>query len=54
MKVILHKVSFNRSLFRKEYRKSLSWLSDNERTELRSWVRAQRLLPVGKPVSENL
>jgi hypothetical protein len=38
-KAILQKVSFNRKLFLKEYRKSHSWLSASEIGELRSWVR---------------
>jgi len=43
-KVILDKVSFDRSLFRKEYRKSLRVLSDDEGRALRSWVRDQQNL----------
>jgi hypothetical protein len=42
VKIVLSKVSFDRRLFRKEYRKSLSWLSHNEINELRSWLRQQR------------
>jgi hypothetical protein len=40
-KTILSKVSFNRNLFRKEYRKSLNWLSQAEAEELRGWLRQQ-------------
>lgn len=43
MKVILSKVSFDRRLFRKEYKKSLSWLSSNEAMELKDWLRQQRM-----------
>lgn len=45
MKIILRKVSFNRSLFRKEYRKSLTRLTKPEASELKKWLREQRVLP---------
>lgn len=39
-KIILEKLSFNRALFRKEYRKSLRFLEDPEdRSRLRRWAR---------------
>lgn len=38
-KVVLDKLSFDKRLFLKEYRKSLSWLNAEERQELRKWVR---------------
>ena len=38
-KLILEKMSFSRKLFRKEYRKSLSYLNDEEQSELRRWLR---------------
>lgn len=41
-KVILDKVSFDRSLFRKEYRKSLRLLSDDEAMALKLWIRSRR------------
>lgn len=37
-KMILDKVSFNRRLFWKEYKKSLNWLKPKEKRELRSWI----------------
>ena len=40
-KMILEKMSFSKKLFLKEYRKSLSWLNDDERKELRKWVRSE-------------
>jgi hypothetical protein len=43
MKMILSKVSFERRLFRKEYRKSLCWLSAAEASELKAWLREQKL-----------
>ncbi len=42
VKMILKKVSFDRKLLRKEYRKSLRWLSKNEAEELKSWARHQQ------------
>jgi hypothetical protein len=36
-KVILKKVSFDTDLFRKELRKSISWLSNTESKQLKSW-----------------
>lgn len=41
-KIVLMKMSFSRRLFLKEYRKSLSWLSPEERNELRQWVRESK------------
>ena len=38
-KLILQKMSFNKKLFLKEYRKSLSYLNSEEQNELRRWVR---------------
>lgn len=43
VKMILQKVSFDRRLFRKEYRKSLGWLSMQEVNELRVWARKTRI-----------
>jgi len=41
VKTVLVKVSFSKNLFRKEYRKSLSWLSKSESQELKDWIRQQ-------------
>jgi hypothetical protein len=38
-KLILQKMSFSKKLFLKEYRKSLSYLSEEEQMELKQWVR---------------
>lgn len=38
-KLILQKMSFSKKLFLKEYRKSLSYLTDEEQVELKKWVR---------------
>lgn len=38
-KMVLRKMSFSKKLFLKEYRKSLTWLNPEERTELKKWVR---------------
>jgi hypothetical protein len=43
-KIILGKVSFDRTLFRKEYRKSLRWLSEDEATALKHWIRSHQKL----------
>lgn len=41
-KVILSKLSFDKKLFRKEYKKAFRHLDKNERVALRSWVRTER------------
>lgn len=38
-KRILQSVSFSRQLLRKEYRKSIKWLTTEEQLQLKSWVR---------------
>lgn len=40
-KVILVKISFDKRLFRKEYRKTFSYLEPDEHNELKKWVREQ-------------
>lgn len=40
-KLILSKFSFDRKLFRKEYRKAFRYLDSDERVALRLWVRAE-------------
>ncbi len=46
VKTILSKVSFDKRLFRKEYRKSLNWLSESEASQLKRWLRSQGLVVV--------
>ena len=41
-KLILQKMSFSKKLFLKEYRKSFSYLTEEEKHELRKWVRDTR------------
>ncbi len=41
-KIVLERVSFNPTLFKKEYRKALKRLHPLEATALRMWVRQQR------------
>ncbi len=41
-KLILQKVSFNRRLFLKEYRKSYRWLKPSECLHLRQWIKQSR------------
>lgn len=38
-KLILEKMSFNKKLFLKEYRKSFSYLNTEEQSELKRWLR---------------
>ncbi len=44
-KTILEAVSFDQGLFRKEYRKSLIWLSNEEKSKLKHWVRNEFTQP---------
>jgi len=38
VKIILQKVSFDLYLFRKELSKSINWLTDKEKIELKLWL----------------
>jgi hypothetical protein len=40
-KVILSKISFDKKLFRKEYKKAFRYLDKDDRVALKHWVRAQ-------------
>jgi hypothetical protein len=40
-KIILLKISFDRRLFRKEYRKTFAYLDTNDHNELKKWIREQ-------------
>lgn len=40
-KLILSKISFDKKLFRKEYRKAFRKLDEEERVTLRRWVRTE-------------
>lgn len=42
-KKVLAAVSFDQILFKKEYRKALSWLTNDESMELKYWVRNECL-----------
>jgi hypothetical protein len=42
-KMILEKMSFSKKLFLKEYRKSFTYLSEEEQMELKKWVRLNRV-----------
>jgi hypothetical protein len=44
-KTILKAVSFDRKLFKKEYRKALLWLSNDEVKELKYWIRREFTQP---------
>ena len=39
-KTILQKISFSKSLFKKEYKKTFNYLNEGERVELKKWLRA--------------
>ncbi len=38
-KIVLTKLSFDKNLFRKEYKKSFQYLTILERQELKNWLR---------------
>jgi hypothetical protein len=40
-KVILSKISFDKKLFKKEYKKAFRHLDNNERAALKNWVRSE-------------
>jgi hypothetical protein len=40
-KVILAKISFDKRLFKKEYKKAWRYLDNDDRLALKRWVRAQ-------------
>jgi hypothetical protein len=40
-KLVLQSVSFNKQLFKKEYRKAIKWLKQPERLQLKHWIRAE-------------
>ncbi len=41
-KVLLSKLSFSPELIEKEYKKALKYLSPNDQTELKRWLRTNR------------
>lgn len=43
LKMILSKVSFDRRIFRREYKKSFNMLSPTEIRELRHWLKKEGL-----------
>jgi len=50
-KIILQRVQFDRTLWRKEYRKSLLRLSPDETSDLKNWVRNQIGVPASQPLN---
>ncbi len=42
-KLVLKKMSFNRRLFRKEYKKTFTYLDPMDHTKLKQWIREIRL-----------
>ena len=45
-KMILSKVSFDKQLLKKEYKKAIKSLHISDKIELNSWIKAQGLEPV--------
>lgn len=42
-KLVLKKMSFNRRLFRKEYKKTFAYLDQTDHTKLKQWIREIRV-----------
>ena len=42
-KIILSKISFDKKLFIKEYKKTFNYLAPNEQSELKQWLRSGNL-----------
>ena len=42
-KIILRKMSFNRTLFRKEYKKTFTYLDPEDQGKLKKWLREVRI-----------
>ena len=53
-KTILHKVSFSKTLFKKEYRKSFTFLHPDDHLELKKWLRLNLNLKGNKKPQERL
>ena len=51
-KVILHKVRFSKTLFKKEYRKSFAYLHPEDHLELKGWLRNNFNLKEIKPSTD--
>lgn len=49
-KIILSKMTFSQTLFRKEYKKSIGWLPEPEVKLLNEWVRTN----YGKPLADHV
>jgi hypothetical protein len=45
-KIILSKISFDKKLFIKEYKKAFKYLDKSERTALKNWVRSEWRVPL--------
>ena len=43
-KTILQKISFSKWLFKKEYKKTFKYLSEEQHVELKKWIRANSSL----------
>jgi len=45
-KIVLQKISFSKSLFKKEYKKTFNYLTNDQHAELKKWLRANILVMV--------
>ncbi len=47
-KTVLQKVSFDRNLFYKEYRKAINSLSEEEAASLEDWLKSHEITPMSR------
>ena len=52
-KTILQKISFSKTLFKKEYKKTFNYLNEGERVELKKWLRANVSIMVANDKRNN-
>jgi len=52
-KTILQKISFSKTLFKKEYKKTFNYLNEGERVELKKWLRANISIMVANDKRNN-
>src|SRR5688500_3142422 len=52
-KTILQKISFSKSLFKKEYKKTFKYLNDGERVELKKWLKANVFITLSNEETKN-
>ena len=52
-KTILQKISFSKPLFKKEYKKTFDYLNEDERVELKKWLRSNVSIVVSDKGTNN-